>query len=375
MAVRPHSLVLLVALLALAGGCRWMSDDKGMFQDRSGDYIEVAENRPLVIPEGLDTARVQDPFPIPRITDRLRPEYYPKSPPRPDAIYASDSRDEVRIQRLGQRLWLVIPEPPTTVWPKVRQFLAENGIEVAWEAAGRGRMDTAWMPIEDQPYRDIIRQSLRDGKRDADLTGGLDRLRLRVEPGLRERSAEVHVRYENSEFSTPGPDGLIDLRATASHLIGVEQDVLNELGAYIAARVAEQTVSMVAQEIGSGVKSQIELDADGDPVLRLRLDFDRAWATIGQSLSRAEIDVFEADERAGVYRITVPEDLDVGGQNERGWLRRAFSWGGPDMRDLQLRLSPTADGEYVLSALDRDGRALDREFGQQVLVLVREYAS
>jgi outer membrane protein assembly factor BamC len=367
--------VLCIALLLVgATGCRWLGGDR-VFPDRSGEYIEVTENRPLVIPDGLDTRRVQDPYPIPPITDRLRPEFYPRSPPRPDAIYANDNRDEVRIQRLGSRLWLVIPEPPTTVWPKVRQFLAENGIEVAWEAPGRGRMDTAWLTIDDQPYRDVIRLAMRDGKQQADMDGGVDRLRLRVEPGLRERTSEIHLRYENSEFSAPGPEALIDLRGTASHLFSIERDVLNELGAYIAARVAEQTVSMVAQEIGSGVKSQLELDADGDPVLRLRLDFERAWATVNQSLSRADIDVSEVDERAGVLRVTVPEDLNMVGQSERGLFRRMFSWRKPDLRDLQLRLSPTDDGEYVLYALNHDGRALDREFGQQVLVLIREFAS
>jgi hypothetical protein len=85
--------------------------------------------------------------------------------------------------------------------------------------------------------------------------------------------------------------------------------------------------------------------------------------------------VAEANEQAGVYRITLPENLDIEGQNERGLLRRMFSFGGPDMLDLQLRLAPAANGEYILTALDDEGQALDREFGQQVLVLVREYAS
>jgi outer membrane protein assembly factor BamC len=372
-----HTLrALFAGLLAGAlSGCGWMNDDKGWFVNKTDDYIDVRENRPLQIPEGLDTSRVQDPFPIPPITDRLRPEYYPDTPPRPNAIYANDNRDEVRIQRLGDRLWLVIPEPPTTVWPKVRQFLAENGVGLAWEAPGSGRMDTEWLATDEASYRDVIRQSLREGKETAELTVGQDRLRVRIEPGLRERSTEVHIRHENTEFAAPGPDHLVDLRNAPSHVIAIEQDVLNELGAYIAARVAEQTVSMVAQDIGSGVKSLLDIDADGDPVLRLLLDYERAWATVGQALSRADIEVAEANEQAGVYRITLPENLDIEGQNERGLLRRMFSFGGPDMLDLQLRLAPAANGEYILTALDDEGRALDREFGQQVLVLVREYAS
>ncbi|MFU8816821.1 MAG: outer membrane protein assembly factor BamC, partial [Pseudomonadales bacterium] len=285
-----RSVVFLLAI-AVGGGCSLLSEDRGFLVDRSDEYLETSENSALVIPDGLDTARVQDPFPIPVITDRLRPEYYPKRPPRPDAIYGNDNRDEVRIQRLGDRRWLVIPEPPTMVWPKVKQFLAENGIDLEWEAPSEGRLDTRWLAITNEPYRDVIRQVIRDGKQSAELTGGADRLRLRVEPGLRERSTEVHLRYENSEFATPGPERLADLGATPSHLGAVEQEALNELGAYIAARVSEQTVSMVALDIGSGVKSILDIDADGDPLLRLMLDYERAWATVGQSLSRASIEV------------------------------------------------------------------------------------
>jgi outer membrane protein assembly factor BamC len=371
---RSIGLVLLVLVIG-AGGCARFSDDKGFFVDRSDDYLKAGENAPLVIPEDLETTRVQDPFPIPKITDRLRPEYYPKRPPRPDAIYANDNRDDVRIQRLGERRWLVIPEPPTVAWPKVRQFLAENGVEVEWEAPSQGRLDTRWLEIANQPYRDVVRQLIRDGKESAQLTGGTDRLRLRVEPGLRERSSEVHIRYENSEFSTPSPDGLADLRTTPSHVSSIEHDALNELGAYIAARVAEQTVSMVAQDIGAGVKSFLDIDANGDPLLRLVLDYERAWATVGQSLSRASIDVIDSNQQAGTYLISVPENLNVEAP-EKGFFRRMFSFGGGDgMLDLQLKLEEGREGTYELTALDAAGKRLDREFGQQVLVLLREYAS
>lgn len=366
---------IAIVPIVLLGGCAWLTGENGFFADKSGEYLDVRENTPLLIPEGLDTARVQDPFPIPPITDRLRPEYYPKRPPRPDAIYANDNRDDVRIQRLGDRRWLVIPEPPTVVWPKVRQFLAENGIDVEWEAPSQGRLDTRWLEIGNQPYRDVIRQVIRDGKETAELAGGEDRLRLRVEPGLRERASEVHIRYENTGFATPGPRGLVDLRETPSHVSGVEHDALNELGAYIAARVAETTVSMVAQDIGAGVKSFLDIDANGDPLLRLVLDYERAWATVGQSLSRASIDIVDTDERAGIYTISVPEDLNVEAA-EPGFVRRMFSFGrGDNMRDLQLKLEAGSEGTYELTALDSSGKRLDREFGQQVLVLLREYAS
>ena len=352
-----------------------MSDDKGFFVDRGDDYLDVEENPALKVPEDLAANRVADPFPIPEIAEPIRPEYFPDRLPRPDAIYANDNRDEVRMQRLGDRQWLVIPEPPTTVWPKVKQFLAENGVEVAWEAPGSGRLDTEWLTVGNESYRDVIRLLLRDSKAASGIAGGHDRLRIRVEQGLRERTSEVHVRHENDEFSQPGPEQLVDLNQEASHSIQAEQEMLNELGAYVAARVAEQTVSMVAQDIGSPVKSFLDRDAQGEPVLRLLLDGERAWATVGQSLARADIAVTQADEQARLYSIEIREDLEVH-EEKKGFFRRMFSFGGVDQIALQLHLREAGDGSYLVEVLDEDAQHLrDREFSQQVLVLVREYAS
>jgi len=362
-------------LVLLASGCSWMSDDKGLIVDRSGEYLESVEQPPLVVPGDLYAGRIQDTSPIPKIPTPLRPEYYPDKPPRPDAIHGADSRDEVRIQRLGDRIWLAIPEDPTTIWPKMKQFLAENGVNLARELPSEGRVDSVWLEIGSESYRDVIRTSIRDAKDAAQMTGGRDRVRVRVEPGLRERTSEIHIRHENDAFSLPAPDDLVNLETSTSHLATVEQQLLNELGAYIAARVAEQTVSMVAQDMGGGVKSFLDRDAEGDPVLRLTVDFQRAWATIGQSLARANIEIEESNQEAGIYLINVREDLQVGEPGKQSFFGRLFSFGGADLRALQIRVQTAEDGTQTVSAFQADGSELDREFGQEVLVLLREYSS
>jgi outer membrane protein assembly factor BamC len=362
-------------VLLLAAGCSWFSDDKGVFVDRSKDYLEARQEPPLVIPGNLTAVHVQDPAPVPDIPTPIEPEYFPDQPPRPDAIHGNDSRDEVRLQRLGDRTWLAIPEDPTTVWPKVKQFLAENGIPLARELPSEGRLDSVWLDIGSDTYRDVVRRTIRDAKDTAQMTGGRDRVRLRVEPGLRERTTEVHIRYENDAFAPPAADTLVDLASSTSHLLPAEQSLLNELGAYVAARVAEQTVSMVAQDMAGGVKSFIDRDERGDPALRLVVDYKRAWATIGQSLNRANIEITEADEAAGVYVVNVPPDLDVGETEKKGFFRRLFSFGGDKMQTLQIRVQASEAGSQLVTAKAADGSELDREFGQDVLVMLREYSS
>jgi len=363
-------------LLVVAGqGCSWLNDDKGFFVNKNDDYIDAKAHADLVIPEDLDAARVRDPFPIPPSPPQQNPQFYPQQPPQPNAIYANDTRDEVRIQRLGERRWLALPEAPITVWPKVKQFLAENGVPVAMESGHDGRIDTAWLTIANEPYRDVIRLVIRDGRDKAKVTTGRDRLRIRVEQGMRERTSEIQVRHENDSMGPPTSDALVDLNTLASDIDDIETDVLNELGAYVAARVSEQTVSMVAQEIASGTKSLITRDAAGEPTLLIYLDDERAWATLGQALIRAEMNVTDQSREEGKYYVNVTKAF-LAGEEKKGFFRKLFSFGRGDRgQNLQIYLQPSGASAFAVTILDDKARPADRDLSQQLLLMIREFAS
>jgi len=368
---RPSLCLFAVLSAASLAGCGWFNDDKGIFVNRDDDYIDMVERDSLVVPSDLQTNKVADPYPIPRTPRQLNPEFYPYKPPRPDAIFASDNRDEVRIQRLGERAWLVVPEDTTTVWPKVKQFLAENGIRIESEMAEYGRLDTEWLDTSQESYRDIIRTVIREAKEQDGFLEGQDRLLIKVEPGIREATSEVYVRHENDALGLPSA-GLIDLNSIRSLVPAAEIDALSEIGAYIAAKVSEQTISMVATDNTGQVKSNVSRNEEGVPVLELRLDRERAWATVGQALTRAEVPVEDQDQLAGVYFVRVPENVLTG--EEEGWLSGVLRRGNKGY-ELQLHLNEIDESVYHVSVTDGDEKPVDREFGQEVLTMIREYSS
>jgi outer membrane protein assembly factor BamC len=212
---------------------------------------------------------------------------------------------------------------------------------------------------------------IREAKEQDGFLEGQDRLLIRVEPGLRESTSEVYVRHENDALGLPSA-GVVDLNTIQSLIPEAEIDVLSEIGAYIAAKVSEQTISMVAQEITAQVKSSVERDDQGVPVLELRLDFERAWATVGQALNRAEVDVENLDEAEGVYYVRIPDEVLTG--EKIGWFGRLL---GRGRNGHELRLYMEEAGEMVYHVDVRDDKAdpVDREFGQEVLTMLREYAS
>lgn len=369
--------VVATLLVWLLAGCGWMNSGEGLILDPEDDYLDATQNHDLIVPEDLRDLANTDPFPIPEAPQPHNPRYYPNRPPLPDAIYANDNRDEVRIQALGDRRWLVIPESPTTVWPKLKQFLAENGVPLGLDAPGTGRINTDWLKIEDQSYRDVIRTVLRDAKQGSDLGIGQDRYLIKVEQGLRTLTTEVHVRHENDSLTLPMRDDISDLGDLYSDLDVAESDLLNEVGAYVAAKVSEQTVSKVALEIGSSEKARLTLDGNGDPLLKLFLDYERAWATLGQALDNADIEIVTLDRDSGTFFVNVPTEALTGEPEQGFFCRITFSCDrAGSAYNLLLQMTNPGSKEFDVSVYDgqTQGR-IDPDLAQQVLVMIREYAT
>jgi len=372
-------LVVLAMLSLSLFGCGWLGDDQPVEKDPN-DYLQAESEPDLQVPADLVSRPDLDPFPVPQIPTQPNPSFYPKKPPLPDALYANDTRNEVRLQRLGSRTWLAVPEPPTTAWPKLKQFFADNGVGFAYEDTSQGRLNTVWLALDADQYRDIVRASLVEAKQEDALSAGKDRLLIRVEQGLQPTATEVHVRHENDLQGVPAADDSVLLNGLTSDSSAAESKLLSEIGAYIAARVAESTVSRVALEIGSGAKTELVRNAAGQPVLRLFLDRGRAWATLGQSLRNAEVvevSVIQQDSDDASLQIAIPQDLFAGKSGGGLLCRLTFSCGSLNSAvNVTLKMTEGASPDvFDVLVFDGNGPLADNELAQQILVLIREYAA
>ena len=370
--------IIIFLLPALAVGCGWFGKNQPEEKDPN-DYLQAKPVADLRVPADLPSKPGLDPFPVPEIPPQTNPSFYPQRPPLPDAMYANDNRNEVRIQRLGGRAWLAIPEPPTTAWPKIKQFFADNGVAFAFEDPEEGRLNTVWLALDSEGYRDVVRATMLGVKQAEGLVNGKDRLLIRVEQGLQPAATEVHLRHDNDQQGSQITGAVTGLRAITSDSNDAENKLLAEIGAYIAARVAESTVSRVAQEIGSGAKTELIRNADGQPVLRLFLDRGRAWATLGQSLRNAEVvevAVLEQSSETASIQVLLPQSL-FGGDRSVGVLcRLTFSCSGDDDVNVTLRMTPSPQSEvFDVLVFDGEEPLADNDLAQQILVLIREYAA
>jgi outer membrane protein assembly factor BamC len=341
-------------------------------------YVDLRPQPPLQVPEDMRAIDLEQVVPDLDTSNLQNASFYPDRPPLPDALYSADNRDEVRMQRLGERNWLVIPEPPTTAWPKMKQFFADNGVILVDDRPGIGRLNTAWLETSDRPARDVVRTLLNTAREEAGLSTGKDRFLIRVEQGLQPASTEVHLRHDNDTLGNDLSADLVRVQEANSDLLAAEKALLQQIGAFVAARVSESTVSKVALQIGSQPKTELLRNDNGIPELSFYLDKARAVASVTQSLNNAGILIDDQDSDAGRFDITVPREVLTGGKG--GILCRiTFSCGSRSEREYTLLISEpvaTDKGQAIKVYVLQNGQLLaDPDRAQELLVVIREFAT
>lgn len=351
-------------------GCRWFNDDEGLIRNTADDYLEARVSEPLIVPQDMEDERVQDAWPIPVIVEKPLAKHYPTGAPRLDAIVRSNDAGAVKIQKLGGRSWLIVSNEPFSVWPVVKQFLADNGVEVSFEAPAQGLIGGVWLLIEEESYRDVIRVAIQDGKKENGISGGKDRIRFKIEQGIRDGSSEVHVRHENDSSV-----GEMSKWPDSSALTSVETVLLTEIGSYYAAGLASPAVSKAALGISTDMKATIESDAQGYPQLRLNLDFDRAWAAVSQALGRANIEIERSERDKGLFQVAIERGAMTGDKSEP-FLARLWSR-GDDAKShaVDIRIASVDSGAHLVRVLEREGGPAPQYVGRQILALLREFSS
>lgn len=365
--VRPLVIILVAPLLA--AGCGWFSDDEGWIQDRRGEYRLAEPSTPPEVPSDLDSTALNEAMLVPEV-DGME-QYRSREAfqlPRPATLFAREEEQGVRIQRFAGASWIVAPDTPSLVWPRVKQFLSDNGIVIAEERPEDGVIESEWLRVEDAEYRDLVRSIIRDGGG----AGSWQRLRLRIEQAVRRGATEIHLAQAASASGDGSPDW-----SAGSDNRALESELLAELAGYLAAEVGAGGVSFVAQNIASQAKAEVVRTSEQPPVLRLRLDFPRAWATVDSALDNAGMTIEDADQQSRSYRIRYNEAQFR--DEEPGWLARLFDFSGDADPAAAgdpylLRLTPV-DGGFDVLVLDETGGDVDRETGEQILTVLREFAS
>ena len=291
-----RSTLLCVAMSGLAG-C-------GMFADRSTQYKEAGVMETMKIPEGIEAAPLESAFHVPQITVNEF-DYIDENDklvvPRPAPMSQDSEFARVKIQKVGERRWVLAEAPTSQVWPLVQSFLARNGIIVAKARPAAGEIETGWLNF----------------KVDADTKS---RYRIRIEKGVREESSEIHVLHQQSVMNA-------DLTEWPSNSSETEREawMLDELAVSVAQGISNRAASLLGQSVGGDEKITLRRVGE-EPVLDIRLDKERTHATLAHALTKEGLFLWEDDTVRGLCYFAYDDPSE-----EPGWWDKITFNGNDDV--------------------------------------------
>jgi outer membrane protein assembly factor BamC len=294
------------------------------------------------------------------------------------ASVSPNASGDLRIERSGSQRWLTSPASPEQLWPRVREFWAENGFPLDIDKPEVGIMETSWAENRAKLPQDFIRRTLGRLVENLYDSGERDRFRTRMErvPGGTEiyishrGMAEVVVGSNDStRWQSRNPDPELEaemLTRLMLKLAGKSTPATTTVAAGKPAAAPEVPDPLAAASNTPARARAVE--GRGTPALQVDEGFDRAWRRVGLALDRSGFTVEDRDRNAGIYFVRYV-DPKFAGKEEPGMFARLFGakpqTGGAD----RYRVVVKAEGNgSVVTILDSLGAPKDKDESAQRIV-------
>jgi outer membrane protein assembly factor BamC len=336
----------VLALATLLSGCSMLQEDKI-------DYKSAAKAPSLEVPPDLTQLRKESRFAL-ESTSNTASGFQNAGSRVVDAGTAANALGPVRIERQGNQRWLVASLPADKVWEPLREFWTGNGFVLTTDAPDIGVMETEWAENRAKLPQDFVRRTLGKVLDSLYSTGERDKFRTRVERNA-QGGVEIYIthrgmieNYTDSQKSSTiwqprpsDPELEIEFLRRLMVKLGTSPE---------SAKTATEVVS--AADTGSQVST-----LQGQPVIVLPDNLDRAWRRTGVALDRSGFTVEDRDRSAGVYFVRY---VAAGTTNEpTGFLGRLFS----SQKDVpstltkyQISITSSGDNQSTLRVLTASGQ-------------------
>lgn len=335
--------VLLLPLLPLLAGCAMM-EPLGV-RDRSQDYLYARTLPPLQPPEQLDAEEFYELYPIPELqnTGEERRQITFDAP----EVLRRSSLDEVRIQKFGDRAWLIVNTPAAELWPQLRGFISFSRLIAARNDPRNGVLETRWLQRRESETR--------------------ERYRFQVQPGLQENTAEVHI-LQDTEGQRIGWPEQNDNPGRALGMLEVFASYLVQQGD------APGLASLRASRISNRARMEHGTDRDGRPVLLLDIPFGRAWGAVEAALHKADFLVLDKDREAGIYYVAYDPERKVKSRlDQLGSASIAEAVAREELQTLEVRIDRHT--EKITVSLAPKEAALSAESRETLIRVIGDHLS
>jgi outer membrane protein assembly factor BamC len=273
---------------------------------------------------------------------------------------------DVRIERDGNQRWLVVGRPAETLWRPVNDFWKENGFVYTLEQADLGIMETDWAENRAKIPQDFIRNALGKVLDGLYSSGERDKFRTRLERNPN-GGTDIFISHrgmvENYTDVMRSSTGW-QPRAADPEL---ETEFLRRLMVKLGATPALATAAVA---VAPTIKSSRVVTANGQTLLEVDADFDRAWRRVGLSLDRTNFTIEDRERSKGLYFVRYVEPLADKG--EPGFFSKLFGRKA-DLTPLKLRIAIVSQGATSTVSVQNAAGAPDNSpNGQRILKAIAD---
>jgi len=359
------------ALLALAliAGCSTLSN----LEERSRiDYkSSTGKGRTLEVPPDLTQLSRDTRYVVPG--SAVTASGYQVAAPASAPSTAPQAVGDVKIERAGNQRWLVVNRPAEKVWGPVHDFWRENGFVLVQDQEAMGIMETDWAENRAKIPQDFIRNTLGKVFDSLYSTGERDKFRTRLERSSN-GSTEIYVSHRGMVETVLGARGS-NAQASGDGTVWQPRPADPELEAEFLRRLMvrlgtteEQSKALLAS--GAPVKPTSRVsNVNGQPVVQIDDDFERAWRRVGLALDRTGFTVEDRDRAKGTFFVRYVEpNAD---KSEPGLFGKIFGASKPIIPPLKYRIAVRGEGNLTtVSVLDEKGAPEASANAQRIVQII-----
>lgn len=292
---------------------------------------------------------------------------------------APNAAGDVRIERSGTERWLRTTAAPEQVWPLLRSFWQERGLELQKDQPEVGVMETNWAENRAKLPQDIIRQTIGKVFDGLYSTGERDMYRTRVERSANGTDIFISHRGMQEVYTSQSRDSTSWQNRPSDP--SLEAEMLSRLmlklgGQETAAKavVAEAAPAPAAKPSplavgGEALRPRRALSEVPDS-LTVNDGFERAWRRTGLSLDRHGFTIEDRDRAAGLFFLRYA-DPEQAGKDEPNFFQRLF--GAKAATPTRYRVSVKAEGDKTtVRVLDDRSQPVTDDNAKRILNLLMD---
>jgi len=287
----------------------------------------------------------------------------------------------IRVERDGQRRWLVVSKSATEVYPKLRSFWEDSGFLLVTDSPATGIMETDWAENRAKIPQDMVRRFLGSALDSIYSTGERDKFRTRLEKNANGET-EIYVTHKGAEekLYTKTSSNIAETTMWTARPSDpeLEAEMLARMMVFLGTNYDSAKADLAQKgPITSGRKPRVTEEGDLS-VLTISQGFDKAWREIGLALDRSNFTVEDRDRSQGIYYVRFVSSKNVEPEKSSSWFTGWFSSSKEDdfKKAKKYQVVVKSDGVTTrVTALDDTGRIVKGDVDQQILKIIDEQVS